>query len=522
MTQNGLSNPQTLASIPEDLWQTIKSPTREEQIIKYTESNIVFPKALLPLHLALKELLYFYEPTKSIFLAAGIMEENRNSPEANLFNTVFGRDALVQLQMAAIARQAYQPLKALFEQNLIDSGYFNRIKLTMDVLPSNIDYSTVQYLASRQGMDLNANSEEEWGKIIHEDRDNSDEIARELNQSRQWEWPYYGSIDATLEYVVALGQIADKDPEFLNSTYIHHFNGNTFSYIQSMEMAIDCVVNWMQYGLIVYQRLNPKGIEIQSWRDSFDSISTKETGEVPNFDKPLALLDLQYPAFEALIIAAKHFSLIQNSRLNSKARLLNRKAVELREKIFSTFWIDIDENNGYFAKGVQYTRGRMLLFDGVSSSNLRILNSSIFEGREIYRDRIIKYCYDRLICKYGIRSLSPDSNRYHSSGYHTGNVWLFDTVLSAVNLAILGHYDKGIDLIQKVENTVQDTKMYPELVGSVIGYNTMEVEVLDVQDQTFNKISQPGQPLQGWTVLAYLLGESLKPIWEAKIKAKID
>ena len=518
MTQLDYSKEQKLASIPESLWNTIKSPTRREQIVKFAESTIAFPRALLPLHLALSELLYFYEPAKAIFLAAGVLEENRNSPEANLFNTVFGRDSLVQLQMAVLARQAFDSLRMLASNGEVDAGYYNRISLAMDVLPNNIDYSTVEYLASRQGMDLNANSEEESGKILHEDRDGSDEIARELNQHRQWEWPYYGSIDATLEYIVALGQIADKDPGYLETTYKHHFNGDIFTYLQSMEMAIDCVITWIQNSLIVYKRLNPKGIEIQSWRDSFDSISSRVKGIVPNFNEPIALLDLQYPAFEALIVAAKHFSLVANVRLNTKARLLNRKASEIREKIFRTFWIQIDEDNGYFAKGIQMVDGKTVLFDAVSSSNLRILNSSIFEGREKHREMIINYTYDLLICKYGIRSLAPDSNRYHSSGYHTGNVWLFDTILSAVNLASLGHLRKGIELVKKVEEIVLDTKMYPELVGSEVGYNTFEVEVIDIDDNVINKISQPGQPLQGWTVLAYLLGETLKPIWEKNLE----
>lgn len=45
-------------------------------------------------------------------------------------------------------------------------------------------------------------------------------------------------------------------------------------------------------GLLTYRRLNPRGIENQTWRDSWDSLSHADGG-MPDRDRPVAALDVQ-------------------------------------------------------------------------------------------------------------------------------------------------------------------------------------------------------------------------------------
>lgn len=479
------------------------SPHRKEKVINIEKSNIQFPDQLMPVETALDSLI---DPKNKILLAAGIDPTNADQPEANLFHVIFGRDALIQLRIINSARD--------FIKN--SSTELLKQKMLLD-LTETLNETTILYLASLQGTKINVFSEEEIGKIAHEIRNSDDKIAIELNQERGWEWPYYGSIDATIEYTMAIITEYKINSDFLKQEYISK-DGIKRNIEHSLLEAIKCILKWGKNGLIEYKRMNSKGIEIQSWRDSFDAISSYIGGDLPDFNKPVALLDLQVLAFNVLSEILLTESLFDSEQLEQLEQLqilkpdIKKLLNNLEKNIFEHFWIETPEG-GYFAQAIQWSSDKDELkeepkiFDAISSSNLVMLNSHLLKNKSDYQTKIFSTVYDKLQTQHGIRTLSSDSNRFHNCGYHTGNIWLFDTALCAFGLYETGYTEEAKSLFQSVINICHETRMYPELVGGD-GYNTESVIVYDEVDKCENKIKQPGQTIQGWSVSAYWLAQN--------------
>jgi glycogen debranching enzyme len=148
------------------------------------------------------------------------------------------------------------------------------------------------------------------------------------------------------------------------------------------------------------------------------------------------------------------------------------------------------------------------VFDTISSSNISALSSSVMDDFPSRKQAIIAEILPLLETRYGLMSIASNSNRYHQSGYHTGNIWLFDTMFGALGLLKSGNENAAKRLAEKVISVVEMTNLYPEFVG-LDGNTTTIIDVLDIKDNRRNRISQPGQPLQGWSVLAYLLALSI-------------
>ena len=81
---------------------------------------------------------------------------------------------------------------------------------------------------------------------------------------------------------------------------------------------------------------------------------------------------------------------------------------------------------------------------------------------------------------------------------------MFDTMLASLNLLDLGYIEQSRLLAYKTINVINQTHLYPELVGKY-GHNEVIIDILDTSDNTLNRIVQPGQPLQGWSVMAYVV-----------------
>ena len=100
-----------------------------------------------------------------------------------------------------------RPLVASAGSDSLFNCLFGRdsIRMAIDVIDTHpaVARSTIVALAKLQGTKHNAKSEEEPGRIIHEFR-----TPEELEKIREyepnidnWEFPYYGSVDATLRFV---------------------------------------------------------------------------------------------------------------------------------------------------------------------------------------------------------------------------------------------------------------------------------------------------------------------------------
>jgi glycogen debranching enzyme len=457
------------------------SEFRNEKILEITESSIQYPQTRIDLQTAFDSVIREYEPKKYAFLAAGVMKGNEKGKEANLFNTVFGRDSLIMLGFLRAIKNNYK---------------FNskNIKLT---IPPSLEKDTIIFLAQYQGQTFNTSSEEEFGKILHEYRDPTDPIAIELFEERGWVFPYFGGIDSTFHFVEVLSKYLIENPQDLEFKVLNLNSQITYTLLEVFHNSIKYCLSKIENGLVKYTRLNSSGIEIQSWRDSYDSISD-HSGLLPDFKIPLCLLDIQLVAIESLMSASQLSLLLGNLELYS---LITETYNNMNISLIKELWVDIDQDNGYFAMGSQMVEGKNILFDAVSSSNLIALKYG-FVPVEL-KFKIFNYCYPLLKVKNGISTIATNENRYHISGYHTGNVWIFDNVLCIIGLLSMNKLNEAKDINDCIDSIIDTTNCYPELVGSFDTPNKCIIDVLDLSSNQHNRICQPGQPLQGWSVLSY-------------------
>ena len=104
-------------------------------------------------------------------IAAESLKDHLNEREFLRYNAIFGRDSL-------------------------------RVAVDLIYKYPTLTKTTLVKLAELQGVEFNERREEEVGKIIHEYRDPiKDSVARELTEQRGWDWPYFGSVDSTIEYI---------------------------------------------------------------------------------------------------------------------------------------------------------------------------------------------------------------------------------------------------------------------------------------------------------------------------------
>jgi glycogen debranching enzyme len=458
------------------------SKLRKEEIISVKESNIKYPSEMIKLITAVNSIILKYDQTRHTFLAAGVMQENENSQEANLFNTVFGRDSLIMLDFARL----------IIEKNAFDPSS------EIVALPDNIDRDVLYFLASYQGQTTNPNSEEVMGKILHEYRDKDDAIAIEMETLKGWQFPYFGGIDSTFYYIKSLSKYLLKNPSEKDHIVHNHLSGKEYTLLQSLHDAVHYTVSLVSHGMVFYTRQNEQGIEIQSWRDSYDSISTSN-GDLPDYLQPICLLDIQLVAIEAYESVSQLYLFL--SEIIKYASIKNLSNI-LKTGLNQYMWVQVDKYNGYYAMGTQKVNEEFVKFDCVSSSNLVLLGHDFIDSKK--KEQIFNYTYNRLRVPNGIATIATDEVRYHPSGYHTGNVWLFDNVLAALGLLAINKVEEAYELSDCIDRIINTTNCYPELVGSHDMPNNYIIDVKDLHDNITNRICQPGQPIQGWTVMSYL------------------
>jgi glycogen debranching enzyme len=374
--------------------------------------------------------------------------------------------------------------------------------------------ATLVRLAELQGVEKNIAREEEPGKIIHEARDpKSDTLARRLSQTQGWDWPYYGSVDSTVEFIRTLAAYCNSGHdrfEFLSSKYTGRDNA-THTIADSFISAVDWMNQKMdsnKEGLLEFKRINKGGIENQAWKDSWDAYF-HEDGKIANHHRGIASIEVQRVAYDALLDAsefyAKHFG-----RAN-EAKQLEERAKKLRRIIMEHFWTG--EKGGFFVLGTDRGKGGSLRQLSIKTSNMgHILRSPTLlidgesSGVNMRREAIIKQLFSpEMLGVSGIRTLATSEYRFRPGAYHNGSVWLWDTYLIAQGLDYHGYHGLAYELEKRIRKVIASTKQFPEFIRGDIGsteptLNTQIVDVWDEQNQRVNRVEQPPQEVQAWTV----------------------
>lgn len=390
------------------------------------------------------------------------------------------------------------------------------LRVAIDLISSypELARTTVLELAKLQGVAYHTEREEEPGRIVHEARDSNDPIARDLTERLGWQWPYYGSVDATPEFIRTLTAYVRRSEEnygFLTETYIDH-NGAERPVAYALELATQWIVDRLHQnkeGLLEFKSVLENGIENQVWKDSWDAYHHKD-GQLANHQQGIASIEVQVTTYDALLDAA----LLQEDVLDNpeQAYVLRAHAQKLKEAILTLFWTD--DEGGYFVLGTDRADDGTLRQLKVKTSNMgHTLNSRLLESDELNilhkRDAVIQHILSpNLLNVSGIRTLASDETRFRPGAYHCGSVWLWDTHHIAKGLRRHHFHEQADDLDRRLLSVIDTTRIFPEYVrgddSEIPAINTARIVLWDETNQRENVVEQPPQEVQAWTVAAIL------------------
>lgn len=289
---------------------------------------------------------------------------------------------------------------------------------SMMSLPWDLDMArgTLQSLARRQGQRVDPLSEEEPGKILHEVRLGLDESVA-LGGSAT----YYGSIDSTPLFVIALHEAVRwglPDEELVE-----------------LLPAADRAMSWIsEYGdldgdgFVEYQRKTDRGLLNQGWKDSHDSINSRN-GRLAH--GPIALAEVQGYVYAAYCARA-HLATLHDDQ--STASQFQAKAEKLKVQFEDAFWLP---EFGYYALALD---GDKRPVDALASNQGHCLWTGI-ASTEHAADVADQLLSPTMFNGWGVRTLAEGMGAYNPISYHNGSVWPHDNALIVTGLARYGLTD---------------------------------------------------------------------------------
>ncbi|MCH8552446.1 MAG: hypothetical protein LAT62_10950 [Natronospirillum sp.] len=297
----------------------------------------------------------------------------------------------------------------------------------------------LRFLGHHQGQHEDSFRDEQPGKILHEQR--YGELSRTGCLPFQ---TYYGSADSTPLYLLLLADTVRRT--------------GRDSLIGELRPHWEAGLNWMmkhrdERGLIVF-RGNDRGLTIQSWKDSNDSLSYAD-GTLGQ--GALAVAEVQGYAFAAFQAAAQFYA-----HLGDQVQADNylREAQLIRQRLHDWFWMPEHDN---FAIALD-EQGRKLDVNSSDSGHL-LWTGVVFEDKAA---RLVpRMLRDDMWSGWGLRTLSTEAHMYNPLSYHNGSVWPHDTALFAAGLKRYGfnaEFDRVTRSLVDLASSQSDRRL-PELVG---------------------------------------------------------
>ncbi|MDX6717729.1 MAG: hypothetical protein QOH30_4287, partial [Baekduia sp.] len=264
-----------------------------------------------------------------------------------------------------------------------------------------------------QGREIDAYSEEEPGRIMHETRYLGVDAPTLTGGST-----YYGSADATPLYVMLLGELSRW--------------GLSEESLRALLPHADRALAWMeQYGdrdgdgYIEYLKTSDRGLANQGWKDSADGIRYRN-GAVA--EAPLALCEVQAYAYGAHRARAAIATRLGQHDIATRHQHL---AAQLKERFNRDFWL---EEEGWYAIALGPDKKPV---DSLTSNMGHCLWTGIVPEERAGRVAA-KLMSPQMWNGWGIRTLANDEAGYDPMSYHCGTVWPHDGAICAAGLKAYG------------------------------------------------------------------------------------
>ncbi|HEY4190794.1 MAG TPA: glycogen debranching N-terminal domain-containing protein [Candidatus Limnocylindrales bacterium] len=280
--------------------------------------------------------------------------------------------------------------------------------------------TTLRVLGEWQGTRLDDFRDEDPGRILHEMRYGEMAAFEERPHT-----PYYGSVDATPLYVILLDEY-------------ERWTGDRVL-VKDLEREARAAISWiddyadlMHNGYISYKRRNEQtGLENQSWKDSWNSISYAD-GRLPSF--PRATCELQGYAYDAKLRAARLARLVWKDV--AWAEQLETQAADLKRRFNRDYWL---ADRGYYALALDADGSQV---DSLASNNGLLLWSGIVDANKAAA--VVEHLMGpRMFSGWGVRTLAEGEGRYNPIGYHLGTVWPFDNSFIAWGMRRYGFKEEA-------------------------------------------------------------------------------
>lgn len=307
-------------------------------------------------------------------------------------------------------------------------------------LNPRLSRGVLSFLAATQADELDAESEAEPGKIIHEMRDGEMAALGEVPFRR-----YYGTVDATPLFVILAGQYFRRTGD---RSLIEYIWPNIRRAIQWIDEYGDCDGD----GFIEYTSHSDRGLVHQCWKDSDDSIFHADGSEA---EGPIAVSEVQAYVYQAKMLTAE---LAEMQGESNRAQSLRAEAVELKQRFNEKFWVNSIETYAIALDGKKRPCA-------VRNSNAgHLLYSGIVD--EKYASQLCRTLTDpRAFNGWGLRTISEGEARFNPMSYHNGSVWPHDTAIAIAGLARYGFHDEAMQVASGLFNASLFNELHrlPEL-----------------------------------------------------------
>ncbi|MFC6358422.1 MGH1-like glycoside hydrolase domain-containing protein [Luteococcus peritonei] len=277
---------------------------------------------------------------------------------------------------------------------------------------------TLKVLARLQGTVVDVDRAEQPGKILHEVRQETLELALghlptdDSDGSAHISLPplYYGTIDATPLWIMLLGEAEER--------------GLDEATVRELLPNLRAALGWLADhgdadgdGFLEYRDESGHGLANQGWKDSGDSVRFADGSLAKG---SVALAEVQGYAHAAALHGARLLARYEAD--TEAAAFWTGWAEQLATRFREHFWA-ADELGRYPVLALDGDKRQVT---GVASNMGHLLGTGILTDSEA-ETVVERLVHPSMASGYGVRTMSETNGGYWPLSYHVGSVWTHDT-----------------------------------------------------------------------------------------------